>query len=117
MSAKKPVPTALPEIPVILRWMVPGTQRYLFDRLSVATTMPTVPSVGDYVLTPPPKPSRDGGVFGEFDHAKNSVDSTVRAVRRTLRNGLHNAGLWEIEIFLDAVIFDDGTPDPRVRRP
>ena len=116
MSAKKPVPTALPEIPVILRWMVPGTSDFLFNRLAVATTMPTVPSVGDYVVTPPPKP-REGEVFGVFDDERRGVDSTVRAVRRTLRYGLHNAGLWEIEIFLDAVIFDDGTPDPRVRRP
>lgn len=118
MSAKKTtVPTALPEIPVILRWMVPGTQSYLFDRLAVATTMPALPRVGDYLLTPPPKAARDGSVFADFDGAKHSVDATVRAVRFTQGFGLHNAGLWQIEIFLDAVVFSDGTPDPRVRRP
>ena len=117
MSAKKPtVPTALPEIPVILRWMVPGTQEYLFNRLSVATTMPALPRVGDYVLTPPPKAGRDGS-FGDFDGTKRSVDATVRAVRFTQGFGPHNAGQWQIEIFLDAVVFADGTPDPRVRRP
>lgn len=105
-----------PAIPVILRWMEPGTQNYLFNKLHVATTLPFIPRLGDYFVSPRPKASKDSDatLAGEFDTAKIDVDATVRAVRISGEGSLRP---WRIEIFLDVVLLSDGWPDPRVRRP
>ena len=96
-------PSLPPSIPVVLRWMKPGTQQYAYQGLAVPTELPALPRAGDSLRVSPPKRSAALDSYGELDRQASPVNCVVRAVHFDDRESPHGAHGWVITLYLDPV--------------